>query len=202
MQLQYIWILFSESITVGRRQTKKLYGAKPGCHNLENSNFSKILTLARGLVTNIDLISSLARISLPPRRHGSQFKCLVEWLHRREIAPAGSVGHANLLELFGYCRCSNSMLAMYKSTFRKRVAITKLQGIRISCSESMKVGRCQTKKPYQHSHCGPWRRNRENSKFSKIKLLVQGLTIKIAENYSLARISLFCVAAVHNSSVS
>ena len=27
------------------------------------------------------------------RRHGSYFKCLVEWLHRREIAPAGAIAH-------------------------------------------------------------------------------------------------------------
>ena len=25
------------------------------------------------------------------RRRGSEFKCLVEWLHRREIAPAGTI---------------------------------------------------------------------------------------------------------------
>ena len=25
------------------------------------------------------------------RRRGSQFKCLVEWLHRREIASAGTI---------------------------------------------------------------------------------------------------------------
>ena len=32
------------------------------------------------------------------RRRGSEFKCLVEWLHRREIASAGSVGHTIPLE--------------------------------------------------------------------------------------------------------
>ncbi len=29
------------------------------------------------------------------RRRGSQFKCLVEWLHRREIASAGAIAHTN-----------------------------------------------------------------------------------------------------------
>ena len=31
------------------------------------------------------------------RRRGSHFKCLVEWLHRREIAPAGATAHTNAL---------------------------------------------------------------------------------------------------------
>ena len=31
------------------------------------------------------------------RRRGSLFKCLVEWLHRREIASAGAIVHTNAL---------------------------------------------------------------------------------------------------------
>ena len=31
------------------------------------------------------------------RRRGSQFKCVVEWLHRREIASAGAIAHTNAL---------------------------------------------------------------------------------------------------------
>ena len=31
------------------------------------------------------------------RRRGSYFKCLVEWLHRREIASAGAIAHTNAL---------------------------------------------------------------------------------------------------------
>ena len=31
------------------------------------------------------------------RRRGSLFKCLVEWLHRREIASAGAIAHTMAL---------------------------------------------------------------------------------------------------------
>ena len=30
-------------------------------------------------------------------RRGSYFKCLVEWLHRREIAPAGAIANTDAL---------------------------------------------------------------------------------------------------------
>ena len=35
------------------------------------------------------------------RRRGSYFKCLVEWLHRREIASAGAIVHTMVLVQFG-----------------------------------------------------------------------------------------------------
>ena len=31
------------------------------------------------------------------RRRGAYFKFLVEWLHRREVAPAGAIAHTNEL---------------------------------------------------------------------------------------------------------
>ena len=46
-----VWISFSESITAGRCEMKKLYVTKqpaPWAGNLEIMNFSKILTLVRG----------------------------------------------------------------------------------------------------------------------------------------------------------
>ena len=49
------------------------------------------------------------------RRRGSYFKCLVEWLHRREIASAGAIVHTNELVQCINFRCSDGIFAIEKN---------------------------------------------------------------------------------------
>ena len=49
------------------------------------------------------------------RRRGSNFKCLVEWLHRREIASAGAIADTNKLEQSGTFRSLDQVFAIEKN---------------------------------------------------------------------------------------
>ena len=46
------------------------------------------------------------------RRRGSYFKCLVEWLHRREIASAGAIAHTNEVVQSGFFRSLDRVCAI------------------------------------------------------------------------------------------
>ena len=53
------------------------------------------------------------------RRRGSYFKCLVAWLHRREIAPAGAIVHTNELVQSVFFRPLGRIFVIEKDEFRK-----------------------------------------------------------------------------------
>ena len=53
------------------------------------------------------------------RRRGSYFKCLVEWLHRREIASAWAIVHTNALVQSGLFRSLYQIFLDEKSGSRK-----------------------------------------------------------------------------------
>ena len=61
------------------------------------------------------------------RRRGSYFKCLVEWLHRREIASAGAIGHTNELVQSGTFRSLDRIFVIEKNDFRKSFENIQLQ---------------------------------------------------------------------------
>ena len=61
------------------------------------------------------------------RRRGSYFKCLVEWLHRREIASAGAIAHTNELVQSGVFRSLDRIFAIEKNEFRKSLETIQLQ---------------------------------------------------------------------------
>ena len=82
------------------------------------------------------------------RRRGSYFKCLVEWLHRREIASAGAIGHTNAVVRSMALRFSDWISDREKNEFRKSFEIIPLQRFGILFSESMTASRCETKKLY------------------------------------------------------
>ena len=58
------------------------------------------------------------------RRRGLQFKCLVEWLHRREIAPAGAIIRRIEVVRCGRFRCSRSIFVTEIDAIMKSVRIS------------------------------------------------------------------------------
>ena len=62
-------------------------------------------------------------------RRGSQFKCLVEWLHRREIASAGAIDHTNALVQSILLRPLDEISATRNCEIRKSLLIMQLQYI-------------------------------------------------------------------------
>ena len=61
------------------------------------------------------------------RRRGSYFKCLVEWLHRREIASAGALAHTIALVHSGHFRSLDRIFAIEKNESRKSFENIQLQ---------------------------------------------------------------------------
>ena len=61
------------------------------------------------------------------RRGGSEFKCLVEWLHRREIASAWAIVHTNALVQCMFFRFSDQVFFIEANVFRKFILIMQLQ---------------------------------------------------------------------------
>ena len=53
------------------------------------------------------------------RRRGSYFKCLVEWLHRRGIAPAGAIAYTNALANRGHVQPLDQILLIEINGSRK-----------------------------------------------------------------------------------
>ena len=52
-------------------------------------------------------------------RRGLYFKCLVEWLHRREIASAGAIAHTNALVNRGRLRSLGEIFPIETNGSRK-----------------------------------------------------------------------------------
>ena len=78
----------------------------------------------------------------------SYFKCLVEWLHRREIASAGVIAHTNELVQSIVFRSFDRIFAIETNEFRKRFGIMQLQSVWILIRESMTASRCETEQLY------------------------------------------------------
>ena len=61
------------------------------------------------------------------RRRGSQFKCFVKWLHRREIASAGTVAQTNALVRFVVLGSLDRIFATIIIENLKSIQIVQLQ---------------------------------------------------------------------------
>ena len=61
------------------------------------------------------------------RRRGSQFKSLVEWLHRREIASARAIAHTNALVQSVISRPLGNILVTINNENHKSLQIMQLQ---------------------------------------------------------------------------
>ena len=67
--------------------------------------------------------------------------CVVEWLHRREIASAGPVAHTNALVQSAISQPSDHILVIIMNENHKSILIMQLQYVRRLFSESITVGR-------------------------------------------------------------
>ena len=106
----------------GVAKQKKIYVAKQRCHMRPKSrkleNFE-----------NIDAGEGFGHENRPnffaganfiaSRGRGSSCKCLVEWLHRREIAPAGAIAHTMALVQSGTFRSLDRIFVFEKDESRK-----------------------------------------------------------------------------------
>ena len=87
-------------MTASRCETKKLYLAKLGwciAPEFRKLEIFENIEAGEGFGHQKSRIFFAGANFIASRRRGAYFKCLVEWLHRREIAPAGAIAHTNAL---------------------------------------------------------------------------------------------------------
>ena len=116
----------------GRCETTKLYVAKLGwcmAPTFRKLDFFENIEVGEGFGHPKSRIFFAGANFIASRRRGSYFKCLVEWLHRREIAPAGAIAHTNAVVRSMALRLLDRICDLERNEFRKSFAIIQPQDV-------------------------------------------------------------------------